>query len=107
MGALRFIQSNARFLAAGILLMFASSFGQTFFISTFAGEIMARFSLSDGQWGGIYTIGTCASAVAMFWAGALTDRFRVRLLAWAILPGLALSCFLMAFNPIVPGPKPW
>ena len=103
MGAFQFIQDNLRFLAAGMLLMFASSFGQTFFISTFAGEIMARFSLTDGQWGGIYTIGTCASAVAMFWAGALTDRFRVRLLAWVILPGLAVSCFVMAFNPIVPG----
>ena len=103
MNALLFVRDNARFLAAGMILMFASSFGQTFFISTFAGEIMQRFSLSDGQWGGIYTIGTCASAVAMFWAGALTDRFRVRLLAWVVLPGLAVSCFLMAFNPLVPG----
>ena len=103
MGAFRFIRDNLNFLAAGVILMFTSSFGQTFFISTFAAEIMGRFSLSDGQWGLTYTIGTTASAVAMFWAGALTDRFRVRLLAWIVLPGLAASCFFMAFNPGVIG----
>lgn len=103
MSAFAFIRDNLHFLAAGVLLMFSSSFGQTFFISTFAAEIMGAFSLTDGQWGLIYTIGTSASAVAMFWAGALTDRFRVRLLAWVVLPGLAVSCFFMAFNTWVAG----
>lgn len=103
MNAFGFIRDNARFLAAGIILMFTSSFGQTFFISTFAAEIMGTFDLTDGEWGLTYTIATTASAVAMFWAGALTDRFRVRLLAWVVLPGLAISCFYMAFNLWVPG----
>lgn len=103
MGTFSFIRDNLRFLAAGMILMFTSSFGQTFFISTFAAEIMTAFKLSDGQWGLTYTIATTASAVAMFWAGALTDRFRVRLLAWVVLPGLAISCFYMALNLWVPG----
>ncbi len=103
MSAFRFIRENLHFLAAGAILMFASSFGQTFFISAFAGEIMTHFALSDGEWGLTYTIGTTASAAAMFFAGALTDRFRVRLLAWVVLPGLAVSCFAMAFNSWLPG----
>ena len=103
MSAFGFIRDNLHFLAAGAILMFASSFGQTFFISTFAGQIMEAFRLTDGAWGLTYTIGTTASAVAMFWAGALTDRFRVRLLAWVVLPGLAVSCFFMAFNSWLPG----
>ena len=103
MSAFAFIRDNLHFLAAGVLLMFTSSFGQTFFISTFAAEIMEAFDLSDGQWGLTYTIGTSISAVAMFWAGALTDRFRVRLLAWVVLPGLAVSCFFMALNTWVVG----
>ena len=103
MSAFAFIRDNLHFLAAGVLLMFTSSFGQTFFISTFAAEIMEAFDLSDGQWGLTYTIGTSISAGAMFWAGALTDRFRVRLLAWVVLPGLAVSCFFMAFNTWVVG----
>ncbi|WP_149787675.1 MFS transporter [Lutimaribacter pacificus] len=76
--------------------MFLSSFGQTFFISLFAGEIRAEFGLSHGEWGGIYTLGTTASAAIMVWAGGLTDRFRVRTLAPVVLILLAGACVWMA-----------
>ena len=94
-----FLRDNSRWLAAGALLTFLSSFGQTFFISIFAGKIMETFSLSHGQWGGIYTLGTSASAVAMLWAGGLTDRFRSRALGGTFLVLLALSCLSMAVSP--------
>lgn len=98
MGVFRFIAENARWLSAGALLTFLSSFGQTFFISIFAGEIRAEFGLSHGQWGGIYTIGTSASAALMIWAGALTDQFRTRAIGAVVLALLAGSCLLMALN---------
>lgn len=96
MNLIGFLRGNAPFLLAGALLSFTSSYGQTFFISIFAGEIMKSFSLTDGQWGLIYTIGTTASAITMVWAGALTDRYRVRALANVVGPGLALACLAMA-----------
>jgi len=97
----RFLRDNAKWLAAGVLLTFSSSYGQTYFISIFAGEIMGRFSLSHGQWGAIYTLGTAASAVVMIWSGALTDQFRVRQLGAVILALLAVACFFMASVPSV------
>jgi MFS family permease len=99
MGYLTFIRTNAPFLLAGFLLTFTSSYGQTYFISLFAGDIKADFDLSDGQWGGIYTIGTTLSALAMIWAGVLTDNFRVRAVALGIMIGLALACLMMAAVP--------
>jgi len=96
MGYLRFLIDNRLFLLAGFLLTFTSSYGQTFFVSLFAGEIKADFGLTDGQWGGIYTIGTTLSAITMIWAGALTDRFRVRLLSFGVMVLLALACLAMA-----------
>ncbi len=93
-----FLRKNAAFLAAGMLLTFGSSFGQTFFISIFAGEIMQTFSLTDGQWGAIYGGGTLASAVVLIWAGALTDRMRVRRLGVMVVFGLATACAFMALN---------
>jgi MFS family permease len=93
-----FVLQNAKFLIAGMLLTLNSSFGQTFFISIFAAQIMADFALTDGEWGLLYTIGTTASAIVMFWAGALTDFFRARTLAWFVMPGLAGACFAMAQN---------
>lgn len=101
MGTLSFIRDNLTFLSAGFLLTFASCFGQTFFISIFAGEIMEAFSLSHGQWGGIYMIGTLGSAALMVWAGALTDVFRVRRLGALVLCGLVVACLIMALNALV------
>ncbi|MBY6159480.1 MFS transporter [Mameliella alba] len=98
MGLFRFLAENARWLAAGALLTFLSSFGQTFFISIFAGEIRDAFGLSHGQWGGIYTLGTSASAVVMIWAGALTDKYRTRVIGSVVLALLAGSCLFMALN---------
>lgn len=96
MGLLSFLRSNSAWLSAGALLTFLSSFGQTFFISVFAGRIREDFGLSLGDWGLIYTVGTGASAVVMVWAGALTDRFRARTLAVGVLTALALACVGMS-----------
>jgi len=95
-----FLRDNAPWLTAGVLLTFLSSFGQTFFISVFAGHIREAFELSHGQWGGVYTLGTTASALVMIWAGGLTDRFRVRTLAPVILGLSALASLSMAYNPV-------
>lgn len=93
---LAFLRENARWLAAGGAMTFLSSFGQTYFISIFAGEIRDTFALSHGAWGGIYTLGTLASAATMMLVGPLADRFRVRLLAPLVLVGLSLACIAMA-----------
>ena len=101
MSFLSFLRSNLGWLFVGVLLTFTSSFGQTYFISIFAGEIRADYGLSHGQWGGIYSLGTFASAVMMIWAGALTDIFRVRVLAVYVLSILAVACLFLAFLPAV------
>ena len=96
MSFLTFLRANANWLAAGFLLAFTSSYGQTFFISIFAGEIREEFGLSHGQWGGIYTLGTTVSAALMIWAGSLTDVMRVRVLAPLTILALAASCLWLA-----------
>ncbi|MEJ6396610.1 MFS transporter [Yoonia sp. 208BN28-4] len=97
-GYIAFIRANAPFLATGALLSFLSSFGQTFFIAIFGGDIRAEFDLSNGDWGLIYMIGTGASAVLMVFAGGLADRFRVKSLGTVVIGGLAVACALMALN---------
>ena len=99
MSFLRFVRDNWLFLLAGFVLTVTSSYGQTFFISLFAGQIMTDFGLSDGQWGGVYTLGTTASAITMVWAGTLVDRFRVRALGTIVLSALACACLFMAAVP--------
>lgn len=95
-----FLSANARWLGAGALMTFASSFGQTFFISLSAGEIRGEFGLSHGEWGGIYTLGTLASAATMLWAGGLADRVRAGRMAGALMALLAGACLVMAASPV-------
>lgn len=93
---LRFLRDNAAFLSAGLLICFTSSYGQTFFISLFAADIMAGSGLTDGDWGLIYAVATTTSAALMVFLGPLTDRLRVRRLAMIAATGLALACLAMA-----------
>ncbi|MBF9031230.1 MFS transporter [Rhodobacterales bacterium HKCCE3408] len=76
-----FLRDNRRWLLTGLLLTFGSSFGQTWFISLFAGEIRAEFDLSDGGWGAIYTLATLSSAALLVGRGALADTMPLSRLA--------------------------
>ena len=84
-----FLRKNARWLLAGFLMAFASSFGQTFFIGIFAGEIRTAFDLSHGAFGGIYALGTLASAFTLVWLGKTADRARIRPVACLTLVAFA------------------
>lgn len=95
---MRFYLENMRWLSATALLLFTSSFGQTFFIALFAGHIMGAFNLSASQWGAIYGGATMASGIVILWAGGLADIFRVRVLAIVFIAAMALSCLAMALN---------
>lgn len=97
----RFVAENRRWLATGLLLAFASSFGQTWFISLFAGEIRAEFGLSDGDWGLIYTIATLTSAALLLGRGGWADTVRLSRLAPLIAGAFAGAAALMAFGPSV------
>ena len=71
-----FLIINKLWLSAGFLLALSSSFGQTFFISIFAAEIMSSFDLSNSEWGTIYASGTLLSAAAMIYIGGLVDDYK-------------------------------
>jgi MFS family permease len=93
-----FLRANARWLLAGLLLTLASSFGQTFFISVFSGDIRAAYDLSHGDFGGIYMAGTLASAAAMLLAGRVADVWTPRRAGMVVLAGLAATCALTAIS---------
>ena len=94
----RFYRDNARWLTAGLMLALCSSFGQTFFISLFAGQIKAAYGLSDGGWGGIYTVATLISAALLIEAGGLADTVPLRRLALIVVGLYVVVAAGMAFN---------
>lgn len=90
------LRSEARWLAGGFLLTLSSGFGQTYFISLFAGYLKADLAITDGQFGLLYTLGTLGSAVMLTFAGKLADRLPVRWLGTGALVALALTSLGMA-----------
>jgi MFS family permease len=100
---LAFYGRNAWWLATGFLLTFGSSFGQTFFIALFAGGFREEFGLTNGEWGGIYTVATLASAATLAQVGRLADTMPLVRLAGAIalLYALAASLMMLATGPVM------
>lgn len=96
-GIFSFVFQNARWLLGGLLLTFFSSFGQTFFISLFSGEIRGSFELSDGEFGAIYMAGTLASAVTLIGLGKTLDRFSISAVSLCVICALAIACLGMSF----------
>jgi MFS family permease len=94
--SLHFMKANLRWLGVGFLLTFASAFGQTWFISLFAGEIQLTYGLSDGAWGSLYTVATLASAALMFWRGSLADTVPLSRLAPIMALIFATAAMAMA-----------
>ena len=90
------IRSEWRLLLFGFVMTFGSSLGQTYFIGLFGGDIRHDLQLSHGDFGGIYSAATLASALLLFWTGSLIDQMELRRYACIISAGLALACALMA-----------
>ncbi len=100
---LPFIAANARFLAFGFLAALLSSFGQTFFIALFGGELRADYGLSHGGYGTIYSVATLVSGLTLMWLGGRLDHAPLRGYTAAVCLGLAAACGLLAVAPTVTG----
>ena len=94
---LQFLKQNGRWVFGGFLLTFFSGFGQTFFISLFAADIMDVFQLSNGGWGAIYMIGTLMSAATLIWLGKIVDTRPVAQVSLVTALALAAACLSMSY----------
>ena len=94
---LRFIKDHLRFLGFGYFLAFISTFGQTFYIAMYSGELRAAFGLSHGDFGNVYAIGTLTSGILLIWIGKLIDRIDLRVYELLLCAGMAAACLVMSF----------
>jgi len=88
----RLLRSDPRLISFGFLMTLGSSFGQTYFIGVFGPEIQSQFSLNHTQWGGIYMIGTLASAALLSWTGSFIDRVSLLKYTCCVIVFLAVAC---------------
>lgn len=96
MNYLAFILSNPRFLAYGFMMLFFSSFGQTYFVSRFNDALRAEFGLSHGDVGFMFSSATFVAGLLMMWVGRKIDDVDLRFFTSVICAGLIAGCFMMA-----------
>lgn len=99
LGYVAFLRAHPAFLGFGFTLTFFSSFGQTYFVSTFGDAIRGAFDLSEAEWGASYGGATAAAGVALVWVGRYIDRFDLRAWTAGVVLALAGACLLMAWTP--------
>lgn len=97
---MEFFRNNARWLSAGALMALSTGFGQTFFISIYAGVFRAEFGLSNGDWGLMYMVATLCSAAALTQTGKLSDIMRARTLAMIVIAAFVMVCIGVALAPV-------
>lgn len=85
-----FIAHNWAMIAFGATLTFGSSFGQTYFVSVFNPFMRDELSLTDGQLGGLYALGTLAAAGALIWLGKFLDTLTIE--KFLLIPTIGLTC---------------
>ncbi|MFN3324356.1 MAG: MFS transporter [Bryobacteraceae bacterium] len=95
----RFVHRHGAALSFGILVAFASSFGQTFFISLFVPSIGAEFGLDKSGIGSLYGFCTVVSALLLPHLGSRIDTAPLRRYASLSFAGLAAAALLVAAAP--------
>ncbi len=99
MNYLLFLRENWRFVGFGVFLTFLSSFGQTFYVALYGGDIRAEYGLSHGGFGTVFSGASIASAVALVWIGKLIDRVELRIYTAACLAAMFSAMAAIAFVP--------
>lgn len=84
-------------------MSFWSSPGQTFFISLFSGAIREELQLTHGQFGGIYSLATLLSAVAIIWTGQLLDRIDLTRFSMVIVIATFIACWWISLSNSIAG----
>lgn len=95
MGYWTLLKQNPRTIGFGFLNAFFSGFGQTHFISIFSPVIMAQFSLSNTEYGSLYSLITLISGFVITFIGPLIDRYNLRYFSLFIGIGLIISQTLL------------
>ena len=96
---LKFLRSDSRILAFGLLTAFFSSFGQTFYVGAYNDPLREAFGLTSGEIGIVYSLGTLASAIVLMWSGRWIDHMPLARYTTFVCAALIGACVLISVIP--------
>jgi MFS family permease len=99
MSYIELLRGHRGLLSFGLLTAFASSFGQTFFISLFLPGFMTAFGLNTATVGLLYSVATLGSALLLPALGGRIDTASLRKYTVWVVVMLAAAALSVAFAP--------
>jgi MFS family permease len=94
-----FLLQEWQILAFGISFHFFSSFGRTFYIAIFGGEIRSTFDLTPGEFSYIYSAATLTGVLFIPWLGKRIDEVDLRSYSISMVVILGFASFLISVAP--------
>ena len=98
MNYLQLFKANTRILGFGILLVFFSSFGQTFVVSLYIPWFMDAFQISSSFFSGMYAVATVLSALTLIFIGKIIDQVSLRSFTLFVILGMLLAVLLAGLS---------
>lgn len=89
-------RANPGILSFGMMMVFFSSFGQTFVLSLYIPELMEAFGLSSSGFSTLYAVATLLSAATLIYVGKKIDHVPLRHFVTFVIVGLFFACLLFA-----------
>ncbi len=91
-------KANPRILSLGMMLVFFSSFGQTFVVSLYIPDFMEAFGISASGFSSLYALATLSSAATLIYVGKKIDHIPLKRFALFVVAGIFLACMLAAIS---------
>ncbi len=98
MNYLQLFRANTRILIFGMLMVFFSSFGQTFVVSLYIPSFVEYFDITTGFFSGLYAVATLLSAATLVFAGKKIDHVPLKRFTLFVVLGLIAACLITAFS---------
>ena len=98
MNYLQLFRANTRILIFGMLMVFFSSFGQTFVVSLYIPSFVEHFDITTGFFSGLYAVATLLSAATLVFAGKKIDYVPLKRFTLFVVVGLIAACLITAFS---------
>ncbi len=96
MNYLQLYKANPRILSLGMMLVFFSSFGQTFVVSLYIPDFMEAFGISASGFSSLYAAATLLSAATLIFVGKKIDHIPLKRFALFVVTGILVACLLAA-----------
>ncbi len=95
---LQLFRANPVTLSFGMMLVFFSSYGQTFVVSLYIPELMATFGLSSSAFSSLYALATLLSASTLIFVGKKIDHIPLKSFVFFVLGGLITACLILLLS---------